>query len=616
MAIKKYTASKDNTIASAFKVNLSDRSTAANMGASDILEIFSIFAQAGSSSLEQSRVLLQFPVDEILADRTSGAVPASGSVTFKLKLYNAEHNQTVPENVTLTATPIVKSWNEGSGLDMESYLDEGPSSWHSASIGVKWANTGGDFLSESYIDSTPIPIEFTQYLEKGIESVDIDITPLVEEFIINQSGDSTPASGSVIFNMANPPSIGEKIKIYAYNGDYNTFQFSNVTGSTGTTHFVMVAGNASQTAKNFIDTINVSSSIKDFVAVTGTDNDLTSSFTQRVGTYYGNTVISSSAAANVAAVTNFAGGTGALNYGVIIKLSGSLEDGSQSKSYYTKKLFARSSQYILQRPIIEAQWDSSIKDDRGEIARSSSLASPTDNLNNIYLYNRIRGSLQDIPNTGSNLIVQLVSSLGSSLGPNAASIVQTGGIVSNFITASKQSTGIYKAVFAYSGSETSLTDVWMMTSSHGNTKEELHSGSAFSVTNLNSNSFFEIPSYITNITNLKPSYESKETATLRVYTRNKNWKPNIYTVASQTAPVNTIRDGYYKISRVADNFIVVPYSTSSAPSYSSLSYDVSGSYFDLDMSILEANYLYEISFLYKDGTDYIEQKEKFKFRVD
>ena len=64
------------------------------------------------------------------------------------------------------------------------------------------------------------------------------------------------------------------------------------------------------------------------------------------------------------------------------------------------------------------------------------------------------------------------------------------------------------------------------------------------------------------------------------------------------------------------NYQIINYSTSSSPSYSSLSYDASGSFFDLDMSILEPNYLYEISFLYRDGTDYIEQKEKFKFRVN
>ena len=41
-----------------------------------------------------------------------------------------------------------------------------------------------------------------------------------------------------------------------------------------------------------------------------------------------------------------------------------------------------------------------------------------------------------------------------------------------------------------------------------------------------------------------------------------------------------------------------------------------GSYFDLDMSILESNYLYEISFLYKYGDRFIEQQERFRFRID
>ena len=67
MSIKRYIANKDNTISSAFKVNLSSRATDSNMGSSDILEMFAIFAQAGSSSLEQSRILVQFPIDQLLS---------------------------------------------------------------------------------------------------------------------------------------------------------------------------------------------------------------------------------------------------------------------------------------------------------------------------------------------------------------------------------------------------------------------------------------------------------------------------------------------------------------------------------------------------------------------
>ena len=118
MSIKRYSSEKDNTISSAFKINLSDRGTASNMGSSDILEVFAIFGQASSASLEQSRVLVQFPVDKIVKDRNASLIPQSGSVTFKLKMFNAEHNQTVPEKVTCTVHPLVKKWSEGGGLDL------------------------------------------------------------------------------------------------------------------------------------------------------------------------------------------------------------------------------------------------------------------------------------------------------------------------------------------------------------------------------------------------------------------------------------------------------------------------------------------------------------------
>ena len=51
MAIKKYIAEKDNTITNAFESNLSTRGTGSNMGASDILEVFSIYGQAQQPSL-------------------------------------------------------------------------------------------------------------------------------------------------------------------------------------------------------------------------------------------------------------------------------------------------------------------------------------------------------------------------------------------------------------------------------------------------------------------------------------------------------------------------------------------------------------------------------------
>ena len=71
MGIKRYTATKDNTITNAFKQNLITRGTGSNMGYSDVAEIFSIYGQAvvqgtgpnaGKNTQELSRVLYQFPV--------------------------------------------------------------------------------------------------------------------------------------------------------------------------------------------------------------------------------------------------------------------------------------------------------------------------------------------------------------------------------------------------------------------------------------------------------------------------------------------------------------------------------------------------------------------------
>ena len=101
MAIKRYYASKDNTITNAFKPDLSTRATASNMGLADVLEVFSIYGQASSSSgltTEEARALISFPTTDMATDRTNGVIPASGSVSFYLKMYNADHGQTLPQN--------------------------------------------------------------------------------------------------------------------------------------------------------------------------------------------------------------------------------------------------------------------------------------------------------------------------------------------------------------------------------------------------------------------------------------------------------------------------------------------------------------------------------------
>ena len=121
MALKRYTASLDTTIANAYEPNLITRATGANMGASDVLDVFSIYGRESTSSAELSWVLVQFPITDISSDRTSDVVPESGSVSFYLRMFNASHSKAVPKDAKYVFMMVSQSWQEGIGLDMEGY---------------------------------------------------------------------------------------------------------------------------------------------------------------------------------------------------------------------------------------------------------------------------------------------------------------------------------------------------------------------------------------------------------------------------------------------------------------------------------------------------------------
>ena len=153
MTIKRYTATTDTTITNAYKINMVDRGTGANMGASDTMEVFSIYAQAASSSAESARSLVRFSTTDIASDRSSELIPASASVSFYLRMFNAEHAQTTPRNFSLTIAAVSRSWSEGIGLDMEGYTDLDIANWVTASSGsggpVLWSTEGGDYWSDN-----------------------------------------------------------------------------------------------------------------------------------------------------------------------------------------------------------------------------------------------------------------------------------------------------------------------------------------------------------------------------------------------------------------------------------------------------------------------------------
>jgi hypothetical protein len=301
--------------------------------------------------------------------------------------------------------------------------------------------------------------------------------------------------------------------------------------------------------------------------------------------------------------------TGTLqNDGIVVKLPDTLE--SQPRSYYTKKFFARGSQFFFKRPWIEARFDDSIRDDRNFFFKSSSLAPQQDNINRLYMYNRHRGMLSDI---GGNLTASVYCSIYSgTLGPSGLPLELKNNNDLGYIEATRIRKGIYEAEVCVETDAQILFDVW-----HNGDNVYYYTGSAFDVKSGDGDneSDFQITDYSINITNLKTVYSNNEQARFNLYIRDKNWDPTIFTVAKANAENFTIHKVYYKVYRIIDNLTVIPYGDNDIE-YTRLSYDDTGNYFDLDMSIFEPGYTYGIKFKIKEFDIETEQREIFKFRVE
>ena len=295
------------------------------------------------------------------------------------------------------------------------------------------------------------------------------------------------------------------------------------------------------------------------------------------------------------------------NYGVGVHFTSSEETGDQS--FYTKMFFARGSQFYYKRPYIEARWDPAVTDDRNDFVLSSSLLPASDNLNQLYLYNKFRGSLVNIPEAGTgNIYVSMYSGTtapaGARLPLQGGDFVVTGGYVS---------TGIYSASVAMGTNVDSVFDVWHNDS--GSTPTEYYTGSAITVRDHLASPSGAPGEYIIKITNLKAVYSTQETPRFKMYARTKDWSPTVYTIATSQIENTTINNMYYRLNRVADNYEIIPYGTGSIQ-YTKLSYDESGNYFDFDMSLLESGYEYVFNFIVSEYGEYHEQPEEFKFRVE
>ena len=171
------------------------------------------------------------------------------------------------------------------------------------------------------------------------------------------------------------------------------------------------------------------------------------------------------------------------------------------------------------------------------------------------------------------------------------------------------STGIYKASLSLETTASTVYDVWYSGST------TYHTGT-IQVNSFTSNVVGEDSKYVISLTNNDYYYHPDQKARFKLYSRLKNWSPNLYTVA-QNSPENLIiEDAIYRIYRIVDGQEVIPYGSGSTK-FTQLSYNVSGNYFDLDMSLFEIGYEYGIKFSFYDDyvESYKEQPHVFKFKV-
>ena len=106
-------------------------------------------------------------------------------------------------------------------------------------------------------------------------------------------------------------------------------------------------------------------------------------------------------------------------------------------------------------------------------------------------------------------------------------------------------------------------------------------------------------------------------ARFNLYVREKNWSPSIYTKATETPQIISIQSASYRVVRTLDGLEALSHGTGSDLN-TILSYDVSGNYFDLDMTLLAPGYEYgvKLSFYDSELASWQEQNEIFKFRVE
>ena len=137
----------------------------ANVDPTDGLDISG--SNAGASQiLNLYRTTQNFPgTSSILIAFQPDYAPSSGTQVV-LKMFDAQHGETLPNSYTVTVRPVEQGWSEGTGLDLDFFTDLGPANWVSATLSSSWVPMTGTSSA-------------TFYFATGHEDLEVDITSML-----------------------------------------------------------------------------------------------------------------------------------------------------------------------------------------------------------------------------------------------------------------------------------------------------------------------------------------------------------------------------------------------------------------------------------------------------
>jgi hypothetical protein len=195
------TASADTYITN--KIIKNERKTNSNVGLASTLDLFKLYDESYSSietnPIELSRILIKFDLSPLRNTSNTNFI-ADSSFRARLELFDVLGGNTSPNNFNVEVFPLSQSFIEGTGRNVQQFLDNDICNFLSASVSP-WFLSGSN--QKGNLNSSNIDVIVSGNLNDGLgtrflgtsqsfsgpENLSLDITKVISGTIANQIPD-------------------------------------------------------------------------------------------------------------------------------------------------------------------------------------------------------------------------------------------------------------------------------------------------------------------------------------------------------------------------------------------------------------------------------------------